>query len=190
MLFLFRSAPKVEKRIHSKFFRKFWEEPGYKRADLHYCTIVALGFDTNCLQLMNSGMVCLSVGVTTLQENKSVHCTLGPHQLFQFLWLMWRWFFRRSSVWYGRYDSEQCHAVMIFIKKGFSRIVSVSFLQKLNWAAFIYHDFHHLWPSFTIRTIVDCWQSLNLENVLNFVVIVNFQIQGEQEFNPIWENSP
>ena len=37
MLFLFRSAPKVEKRIHSKFFRKFWEEPGYKRTDLHYC---------------------------------------------------------------------------------------------------------------------------------------------------------
>ena len=45
-------------------------------------TIVALGFDTNCLQLMNSGMVCLSVGVTTLQENKSVHCTLGPQQFF------------------------------------------------------------------------------------------------------------
>ena len=39
MLFLFRSAPKVEKRIHSKFFRKFWEEPGYKRTDLHYCTM-------------------------------------------------------------------------------------------------------------------------------------------------------
>ena len=37
MLFLFRSAPEVEKRIHSKFFRKFWEEPGYKRTDLHYC---------------------------------------------------------------------------------------------------------------------------------------------------------
>ena len=38
MLFLYRSAPKVEKRIHSKFFRKFWEEPGYKRTDLHYCS--------------------------------------------------------------------------------------------------------------------------------------------------------
>ena len=38
MLFLFRSARKVEKRIHSKFFRKFWEDPGYKRTDLHYCT--------------------------------------------------------------------------------------------------------------------------------------------------------
>ena len=37
MLFLFRSASKVEKRIHSKFFRKFWEEPGYKGTDLHYC---------------------------------------------------------------------------------------------------------------------------------------------------------
>ena len=34
MLFLFRSAPEVEKRIHSKLFRKFWrsrgtEEPAY-----------------------------------------------------------------------------------------------------------------------------------------------------------------
>ena len=38
MLFLFRSAPEVEKRIHSKIFCKFWEEPGYKRADLTYCT--------------------------------------------------------------------------------------------------------------------------------------------------------
>ena len=37
MLFLFRSAPEVKKRIHSKLFRKFWEEPGYKRANLHYC---------------------------------------------------------------------------------------------------------------------------------------------------------
>ena len=38
MLFLFRSAPEVEKRIHSKLFRNFLEEPGYKRAGLHYCT--------------------------------------------------------------------------------------------------------------------------------------------------------
>ena len=34
MLFLFRSAPEVEKRIHSKLFRKFWrsrdtKEPAY-----------------------------------------------------------------------------------------------------------------------------------------------------------------
>ena len=34
---MFRSAPEVKKRIHSKLFRKFWEEPGYKRANLHYC---------------------------------------------------------------------------------------------------------------------------------------------------------
>jgi len=38
MLFLFRSAPEVKKKIHSKLFRKFWEEPGYTRANLHYCT--------------------------------------------------------------------------------------------------------------------------------------------------------
>ena len=38
MLFLFRSAPEVEKRIHSKLFCKFLEEPRYKRAGLHYCT--------------------------------------------------------------------------------------------------------------------------------------------------------
>ena len=30
MLFLFRSAPEVEKRIHSKFFRKFWRSRGTK----------------------------------------------------------------------------------------------------------------------------------------------------------------
>ena len=39
MLFLFRSAPEVEKRIHSKLFRNFLEEPGYKRAGLHYCNV-------------------------------------------------------------------------------------------------------------------------------------------------------
>ena len=39
MLFLFRSAPEVKKIIHSKLFRKFWEEPGNKRANLHYCSI-------------------------------------------------------------------------------------------------------------------------------------------------------
>ena len=39
MLFLFRSAPEVEKRIHSKWFRKFWEEPGYRRANLRYCSM-------------------------------------------------------------------------------------------------------------------------------------------------------
>ena len=30
MLFLFRSAPEDEKRIHSKFFRKFWRSRGTK----------------------------------------------------------------------------------------------------------------------------------------------------------------
>ena len=30
MLFLFRSAPEVEKRIHSNLFRKFWRSPGTK----------------------------------------------------------------------------------------------------------------------------------------------------------------
>ena len=42
MLFLFRSAPEVEKRIHSKLFRNFLEEPGYKRAGLHYCNSIAI----------------------------------------------------------------------------------------------------------------------------------------------------
>ena len=31
MLFLFRSAPEVEKRIHSKLFRKFWRSRGTKK---------------------------------------------------------------------------------------------------------------------------------------------------------------
>ena len=30
MLFLFRSAPEVEKRMHSKLFRKFWRSRGTK----------------------------------------------------------------------------------------------------------------------------------------------------------------
>ena len=30
MLFLFRSAPEVEKRIHSKLFRNFWRSRGTK----------------------------------------------------------------------------------------------------------------------------------------------------------------
>ena len=43
MLFLFRSAPEVEKRIHSKFFRKFWrsrgtKEPAYITVHTHNCT--------------------------------------------------------------------------------------------------------------------------------------------------------
>ena len=38
MLFLFRSTSEVEKRINSKHFRKFWDEPGYKRADQTYCS--------------------------------------------------------------------------------------------------------------------------------------------------------
>ena len=45
MLFLFRSAPEVKKRIHSKLFRKFWEEPGYTRANLHYCTFTLFIID-------------------------------------------------------------------------------------------------------------------------------------------------
>ena len=48
MLFLLRSAPEVEKRIHSKLFRKFWEEPGYKGAGLHYCTDENLSKEMKC----------------------------------------------------------------------------------------------------------------------------------------------
>ena len=38
MLFLFRSAPEVEKRIHSKLFRKFWRSRGTKEPA--YITVV------------------------------------------------------------------------------------------------------------------------------------------------------
>ena len=40
MLFLFRSAPEVEKRIHSKLFRKFWRSRGTKEPA--YTTVVAM----------------------------------------------------------------------------------------------------------------------------------------------------
>ena len=44
MLFLFRSAPEVEKRIHSKLFRKFWRSRGTKEPA--YITVLALNFHT------------------------------------------------------------------------------------------------------------------------------------------------
>ena len=40
MLFLFRSAPEVEKRIHSKLFRKFWRSRGTKEPA--YITVLRL----------------------------------------------------------------------------------------------------------------------------------------------------
>ena len=40
MLFLFRSAPEVEKRIHSKLFRKFWRSRGTKEPA--YITVIEL----------------------------------------------------------------------------------------------------------------------------------------------------
>ena len=40
MLFLFRSAPEVEKRIHSKLFRKFWRSRGTKEPA--YITVIIL----------------------------------------------------------------------------------------------------------------------------------------------------
>ena len=40
MLFLFRSAPEVEKRIHSKFFCKFWRSRGTKEPA--YITVVRI----------------------------------------------------------------------------------------------------------------------------------------------------
>ena len=43
MLFLFRSAPVVEKRIHSKLFRKFWRSRGTKEPA--YITVVIFIMD-------------------------------------------------------------------------------------------------------------------------------------------------
>ena len=45
MLFLFRSAPEVEKRIHSKLFRKFWRSRGTKEPA--YITVTLSDF---CLE--------------------------------------------------------------------------------------------------------------------------------------------
>ena len=35
--FCLDQLPKLEKESTASFFREFWEEPGYKRANLHYC---------------------------------------------------------------------------------------------------------------------------------------------------------
>ena len=70
MLFLFRSAPKVKKRIHSKLFRKFWEEPGYKRANLHYC--ICLEF---CIIFSPKSMKTLLLSVDKCLY-ESIMCTL------------------------------------------------------------------------------------------------------------------
>ena len=43
MLFLFRSAPEVEKRIHSKLFRKFWRSRGTKEPA--YITVLKLAVE-------------------------------------------------------------------------------------------------------------------------------------------------
>jgi hypothetical protein len=52
MLFLFRSAPEVEKRIHSKLFRKFWRSRGTKEPA--YITVVDIKSErfvkSTCLQ--------------------------------------------------------------------------------------------------------------------------------------------
>ena len=44
MLFLFRSAPEVEKRIHSKLFRKFWRNRGTKEPA--YITVMIIFRET------------------------------------------------------------------------------------------------------------------------------------------------
>ena len=50
MLFLFRSAPEVKKRIHSKHFRKFWRSRGTKEPA--YITVLShnplLGITWRC----------------------------------------------------------------------------------------------------------------------------------------------
>ena len=76
MLFLFRSAPEVEKRIHSKLFRKFWrsrgtKEPAYITVDMNpnlgsqlskACESVVLVMDIvgHVLQILASNSIALS----------------------------------------------------------------------------------------------------------------------------------
>ena len=59
MLFLFRSAPEVEKRIHSKLFRKFWRSRGTKEPA--YITVVVLY--SNWLLSFSHGVVSFSTKV-------------------------------------------------------------------------------------------------------------------------------
>ena len=48
MLFLFRSAPEVEKRIHSELFRKFWRSRGTKEP------AYMLGMSYACANMVHS----------------------------------------------------------------------------------------------------------------------------------------
>ena len=70
MLFLFRSAPEVEKRIHSKLFRKFWRSRGTKEPA--YITVY--------------GAVCLFFGVVVLEWSNS-----------KFVWSFNTWVFWQLS---------------------------------------------------------------------------------------------
>ena len=75
MLFLFRSAPEVKKRIHSKLFCKFWEEPGYTRANLHYCTYCTCWWKSNLAWLCQSppfGQQCSHFSIMIWAKAKRV----------------------------------------------------------------------------------------------------------------------
>ena len=62
MLFLFRSAPEVEKRIHSKLFRKFWRSRGTKEPayiNVHRCEVHIPRLLVCTLIFFNLGYPCL-----------------------------------------------------------------------------------------------------------------------------------
>ena len=64
MLFLFRSAPEVEKRIHSKLFRKFWRSRGTKEpAYITVDDVVVVVVQLNMKLLHISGLMLHNLGL-------------------------------------------------------------------------------------------------------------------------------
>ena len=62
MLFFFRSAPEVEKRIHSKLFRKFWRSRGTKEP-AYITVLLKQGFFYK-LQMQKYAEAWLNIGST------------------------------------------------------------------------------------------------------------------------------
>ena len=74
MLFLFRSAPEVEKRIHSKLFRKFWRSRGTKEPA--YITVLDKYFPEKTVNVTNLDKEWLSPSLKLLLRQ-------GQRELFK-----------------------------------------------------------------------------------------------------------
>ena len=71
MLFLFRSAPEVEKRIHSKLFRKFWRSRGTKEPA--YITVFSFLYLYFLIFISYACQGCISCGTCSYLELTEDH---------------------------------------------------------------------------------------------------------------------